>query len=137
MIVLELILATSFIQKQTLHRNFKSPTPSLFNIGLLDSLQKIICLSVLYLQTTAFSTKILRKSLNFVNKHVFICSNAYIYTTVVYTEVYNRDRFPEVDDVENLAAAATKHLGLLKQKDKAESSVIIVELPRLSFSGFD
>ena len=32
----------------------------------------------------------------------------------------NRDRLPEVDDVEGLAAAATKHLELLKQKDEAE-----------------
>ena len=31
----------------------------------------------------------------------------------------------EVDDVERLAAAATKHLELLKQKDKA---VLLVEL---------
>ena len=53
-----------------------------------------------------------RKSLNIVNKHVFICSNPYIYTTVVQ-EVYNRDRSPEVDDVEDLAAAATKYLDLL------------------------
>ena len=29
----------------------------------------------------------------------------------------------EVDDVEGLAAAATKHLELLKQKDKANYSV--------------
>ena len=65
-----------------------------------------------------------RKSLNIVNKHVFICSDPYIYTTVVQ-EVYNQDRSPEVDDVEDLAAAATKHLDLLKQKDKAESSFII------------
>jgi hypothetical protein len=35
--------------------------------------------------------------------------------------VYNR----EVDDVEGLAVAATKHLELLKQKDEAESSFII------------
>ena len=53
------------------------------------------------------------KSLNIVYKHVFICSNLYIYTTVVQ-EVYNRDRSPEVDDVKDLAAAATKHLDLLK-----------------------
>ena len=45
--------------------------------------------------------------------------------TTVVQEVYNRDRSPEVDDVEDLAAAATKHLDLLKQKDKAESSFII------------
>ena len=61
------------------------------------------------------------KSLNIVIKHVFICSNPYIYTTVVQ-EVYNRDHSPEVYDVEGLAAAATKHLELLKQKNKAESS---------------
>ena len=35
--------------------------------------------------------------------------------------MYNRDRSPDVDDVEGLAAAATKHLKLLKQKDEAES----------------
>ena len=67
------------------------------------------------------------KSLNIVRKHVFICSNPYIYTTVVQ-EVYNRDRSPEVDDVEGLAAAATKHLELLKQKDEAESSFIIEKI---------
>ena len=61
------------------------------------------------------------KSLNIIIKHVFICSNAYTYTTVVQ-EMYNRDRSPEVDDVEGLAAAATNHLELLKQKDEAESS---------------
>ena len=33
---------------------------------------------------------------------------------------YNFDRSPEVDDVKGLAAAATKHLELLKQKDEAE-----------------
>ena len=55
------------------------------------------------------------KSLNIVDKHVFICSNHYIYTTVVQ-EVYNRGRSPVVDDVEGLAAAATKHLELRKQK---------------------
>ena len=65
-----------------------------------------------------------RKSLNIVKKHVFICSNPYIYTTIVQ-EVYNRDHSPEVDDVKELAAAATKHLDLIKQKDKAESSFII------------
>ena len=36
--------------------------------------------------------------------------------------MYNQDRYPEVDDVEGLAAAATKHLELLKQKDEAERS---------------
>jgi hypothetical protein len=55
------------------------------------------------------------KSLNIVRKHVFSCSNPYIYTTVGQ-EVYNRDRPPEVDDIEWLAAAATKQLELLKQK---------------------
>ena len=64
------------------------------------------------------------KSLNIVIKHVFICSNPYIYTTVVQ-EVYNRDRSPEVDDVEGLSAATTKHLELLKQKDKPESSFFL------------
>ena len=34
-----------------------------------------------------------RKSLKIVIKHVFICSNPYIYTTVVQ-EVYTRDRSP-------------------------------------------
>ena len=43
-------------------------------------------------------------------------------TPICIQEVYNRDRSPEVDDVEGLAAAATKHLELLKQKDEAESS---------------
>ena len=71
--------------------------------------------------------KHLWKSLNSVRKHVFICSNPYIYTTVVQ-EVYNRDRSSEVDDVEGLAAAATKHLELLKQKDEAESSFIIKKI---------
>ena len=70
-----------------------------------------------------------RKSLNIVIKHVFICSNPYIYTTVVQ-EVYNRDRSPEVDDVEVLAAAATNHLDLLKQKDEAKSSFIIEKTVR-------
>ena len=37
------------------------------------------------------------KSLNIVIKHFFICSNPYIYTTVVQ-EVCSRDRSPEVDD---------------------------------------
>ena len=44
---------------------------------------------------------------NSVIKHVFSCSNPYIYTTVVQ-EVYNRDCSPEVDDIEGLAAAATQ-----------------------------
>ena len=42
--------------------------------------------------------------------------------------VYNRDCSPEVDDVEGLAAAATEHLELLKQKDEAESSFIIYKI---------
>ena len=62
----------------------------------------------------------LYQSLNIVINHVFICSNPYIYTSVVQ-EVYNRDRFPEVVDVGMFAAAATKHLKLLKEKDEAES----------------
>ena len=63
------------------------------------------------------------KSLNIVIKHVFICSNPYIYTTVVQ-EVYNRDRSPEVDDVEDLAAAATKHLEFT-QKDIRQRVVLL------------
>ena len=47
-----------------------------------------------------------------------------LYTTVVQ-EVYNRDPSPEVDNVEGLAVAATKHLELFKQKHKAEGSFII------------
>ena len=46
------------------------------------------------------------------------------YTTVVQ-KVYTRDRSQEVDDVQGLAATATKHLELLKQKDKAEGCCII------------
>ena len=44
--------------------------------------------------------------------------------------MYNRDCSPELDDVEGLAAAATKHLELLKQKDKTESSFIIEKIVR-------
>ena len=69
------------------------------------------------------------KSLNIVIKHLLICSNPYINTTVVQ-EVYNRDRSPEVDDVEGLAATAAKHLDLLKQKDKSESSFITENIVR-------
>ena len=54
------------------------------------------------------------KILNIVTRHVFICSNPYIYTTLVQ-EVYNLDSSPEVDDVYGLAVAPTKHLELLKQ----------------------
>ena len=51
---------------------------------------------------------------------IYIC----IYATVVQ-EVYNRDRSSEVDDVDGFTASATKHLDLVKQKDKAEGSFII------------
>ena len=51
--------------------------------------------------------------LNIVIKHVFICSNPYIYTTAVQ-EVYNRGRCQEVEDIEGLAATTTKHLELPK-----------------------
>ena len=47
------------------------------------------------------------KKLNMVFKHVFICSNPYIYNIVVQS--------PKVDDVEGLVAS-TKNLELLKQK---------------------
>ena len=47
----------------------------------------------------------------------------------IVQEVYNRDRSPDVDDVEVLAVAATKHLDLLKQKE-AESSFIIEKTVR-------
>jgi hypothetical protein len=71
-----------------------------------------------------------RNSLSIVRKHVFICRNPYIYTTVVQ-EVYNRDRSP--DDAEGLAAAATKHLELLKQKEEAERSYMLyMGLDRMS-----
>ena len=43
---------------------------------------------------------------------------------MVLQEVYIRDRSLEVDDVEGLAAGASKHLELLNQKDKAECSCI-------------
>jgi hypothetical protein len=42
--------------------------------------------------------------------------------------MYNQDCSPKVDDIEGLAAAATKHLELLKQKDEAESSFIIEKI---------
>ena len=50
-----------------------------------------------------------------------------MYTTVVQ-DVYNRDHSPELDDVLGLAAAATKHLELLIQKDEAESSFSIEKI---------
>ena len=59
--------------------------------------------------------------------HVFICNIPYIHNYVVQ-EVYSQDRSPEIDDVEGLAAAATKYLELLKQKDKAEGSFIIEQI---------
>jgi hypothetical protein len=55
----------------------------------------------------------------------FICSIPYIHTSVVQEVYYYRDCSPEVDNVQGMAAAAIKHLELLKQKDKAESSFII------------
>jgi hypothetical protein len=42
--------------------------------------------------------------------------------------LYNQDRSPDVDDVEWLAAASTKHLELLKHKDEAESSFMIEKI---------
>ena len=42
--------------------------------------------------------------------------------------MYNPDCSRGGDDVEGFAAAATKHLELLKQKDKAESSFIIEKI---------
>ena len=42
-------------------------------------------------------------------KHVLNCGNLYIYTTVVQ-EVYNLDHSLEIQDVEDLAAVATRHL---------------------------
>ena len=50
---------------------------------------------------------------------LFICSNPYISTNTV------QDHSAEVDDIERLAVAATKHLELFKQKHKAEVSFII------------
>ena len=80
---------------------------------------------IMHLKDSNINTE--RKSLNIVRKQVFICSYPYFYTTVVQ-EVYNRDRSPEVDDVEGLAVAATKHLELLTQKDEAESGHIIEKI---------
>ena len=42
--------------------------------------------------------------------------------------MYNRDLSTGVDDVEGLAAASTKHLELLKQKDEAESGFNIEKI---------
>ena len=63
-------------------------------------------------------------SLDIVIKHVFICSNPYIYTNVVQ-DVYNQGCYPEVDDVEGLAAAATKHLDLLKKRRMWQKVVLL------------
>ena len=52
----------------------------------------------------------------------------YCYITFYLQEnlyTYNQDHSPEVDDVEGLAADATRHLELHKQKDKAESNFLI------------
>ena len=52
-----------------------------------------------------------------------------IFILLLYKRCITRDRSPEVDDVEGwLAAAATKNLELLKQKDEAESSFIIEKI---------
>ena len=53
-----------------------------------------------------------------ITARVFICSNPPIFILNVVQEVYNRDRSPEVDAVKGLAAAATKHLELLKQQGR-------------------
>ena len=42
--------------------------------------------------------------------------------------MYNHDHSSELDDVEGLAVATTKHLQLLKQKDKSEGSFIIEKI---------
>ena len=42
-------------------------------------------------------------------KHVLNCGNLYIYATVVQ-EVYNLDHSLEIQDAEDLAAVATRHL---------------------------
>jgi predicted protein tyrosine phosphatase len=89
--------------------------------------QFIIIVSKKFSSLNQMTKGIFGKSLNIVRKHVFICSNPYIYTTVA-KRLYNRDRSLEVDDVEGLAATATKHLELLKQKDVAESSFIIEKI---------
>ena len=52
-----------------------------------------------------------------------------MYTNVVQ-EVNDRESSQEVDDVDVLAPAATKHLDLLKQKDEAKSSFIIEKTVR-------
>ena len=60
-------------------------------------------LESLVLSFVSIVGKIKRKSLNIVSKHVFICSNLYIYTTVVQ-EVFNEDCSPEVDDATTLTS---------------------------------
>ena len=57
-------------------------------------------------------------------KHVFICNNHCIYTNVIQ-EVYNQDCSPENDDVEGLAATASKYIKLFKQMDMGEGSFIL------------
>ena len=59
---------------------------------------------------------------------MFLFAVTPIFFTTVVQAVYYRDRFAEVDDVEGLAAAATEHLELLEQKDKAEGSFIIEKI---------
>ena len=71
-----------------------------------------------------------RKSLNILVLSMFLFAVTPIVHITVVQEVYNRDRSPEVEDVEVLAAAATNHLDLLKQKDEAESSFIIEKTAR-------
>ena len=58
----------------------------------------------------------MRKSLNII-----------IYTTLVQ-ELYKRDRSPELNDVEGLAVADTKHLDINKQKDEADINLIIEKI---------
>ena len=49
-------------------------------------------------------------------EHISICSNPYVNIKAVQ-KVYNHDHSPEVDDVEWLISAATKHLELIKKKN--------------------
>ena len=90
---------------------------SSMELSLTAKLQRFLSFQYaeMILAVNAFGKNCEGKSLNIVIKRGFICSNPYIYTTVVQ-EVYKRDRSPEIDDVERLAVVATKHLELLKQK---------------------
>jgi hypothetical protein len=54
---------------------------------------------------------------------MFLIAVTPIFILLLYTRCIT-----EVDDVEGLAVAATKHLELLKQKDEAESSFIIEKI---------